>query len=102
MDEEEDLFGDSDEEATTSAGIHPCSFNHLHHQTFSPTRYACFGYRLNLIILQLNSDSSISGGKKPAPVSAEERKWLFRKELRSMMYGFGDDKVGTYRLLVNP
>lgn len=26
-------------------------------------------------------------------VSAEDRKFLFRKELRSMLYGFGDDKM---------
>lgn len=27
--------------------------------------------------------------------NAEDRKFLFRRELRSMVYGFGDDKVFT-------
>lgn len=30
--------------------------------------------------------------------SPEDKKFFFRKELRSMLYGFGDDKVSDTRL----
>jgi len=36
-----------------------------------------------------------TAAKKKTP---EERKFIFRKELRSMLYGFGDDKVGVVLL----
>lgn len=37
-----------------------------------------------------DSDEEDEEAKKKTP---EERKFLFRKELRAMLYGFGDDRV---------
>lgn len=36
------------------------------------------------------SDEEDDDRKRENP---EDKKWLFRKELRTMIYGFGDDKV---------
>ena len=44
-----------------------------------------------------DSDEEEELEKKYSP---EDRKYLFRKELRSMLFGFGDDKVANIHMFI--